>query len=326
MVSALGYIARWAFIHSTIELHLPWDSRSEFSRINGILLSFESYSDACNGNFAEILDQQFVFDGILDERMSCHLSYSHVLYHFNQCLLHHPFLLRQHLSSVKIKVPEGFLRGAVLKSREHATHLTAILCALQRRGCKIYPSFYGYAAIIAGVIHRLQSRDQHSSERLEAEQHWESCLRFLDQEPARWESYRKMVCAVMLAYILHSKMDKLISNVEQHRVLKEFEPTPLLAAYLLSSALDPTQLEPAIEETLWQICDYSWLTNSARPTSKTNEVSPSAINVSGSEVITIPRPRHIPSLEMLLGEDLYVDYAFLDYTRGDTNADTAFNR
>jgi hypothetical protein len=304
----------------------PVDSRSEFSRINGILLSFESYSDACNGNFAKILDQHFVFHGILDERISCHLIYSHVLYHFNQCLLHHPFLLRQHLNSVKVKVPEGFLRGAVLKSREHANHLTAVLCALQQRGCKIYPSFYGYAATLAGVIHRLHSRNQHSFERLEAEEYWKSCLRFLDQEPVRWESHRRMVCAVMLSNIFHSKVDKLISNLEQHTVLKEFEPTPLLAAYLLSSTLDPIPLEPAMEETLWQICDYSWLTNSARPTSKTNEGSPFAINVLGSEVITVPRPGHTPNLEMLLGGDLYVDYGFLDYTRGDTNAGTAFNR
>ncbi|CAN9354537.1 unnamed protein product [Alternaria alternata] len=67
MVSTLGHIARWAFRQGASETRLPWDSRSEFSRINGMLLSFESYSDACDGNFVDILDKHFVFQGFIDE-------------------------------------------------------------------------------------------------------------------------------------------------------------------------------------------------------------------------------------------------------------------
>lgn len=299
MVSVLGYIVRWAFKHSAAEPRLPWDSRSEFARINGILLSFESYSDACNGNFADILDQHVVCHGSLDEGTACHFAYSHILYHVNQCLLHHPFLLRQHLGSCKVKVPVGFLRGAVLKSREHAVHLSDILRILQQRGCKTYPSFYGYAAILAGVIHRLHSRSERTFEKQEAEARWELCLRFLDQEPVRWESYRRM-----------------------STVLREFDPTPTLATKLLSSALDPSPLEPEIEETLWQICDYSWLANSARPTSKANDISPSVTKIPEFEM-TIPRSGHTPDFEMLLGGALSLDYSLLDNARGDISAGAA---
>lgn len=196
MISALGSIVRWAFKHSAAETRLPWDSRSEFARVNGILLSFESYSDACNGSFADILDQHVFTNGSLDEAMTCHFTYSHIIYHVDQCLLHHPFLLRQHLGLCKVKVPVSFLRGAISKSREHAIHLSAILSTLQQRGCTVYPSFYGYAALLAGVIHRLHSRYQHAFAKQEAEAHWESCLQFLDQEPVRWESYRRMVRVV----------------------------------------------------------------------------------------------------------------------------------
>lgn len=193
MVSTLGQITRWVFHHSASEPRLPWDSRSEFARINGIITSFESYSDACDGNFSDILDQHFVSHGVLDENLASHFTFSHVVYHLNQCLLHHPFLLRQRLRSTKIKIPPGFLRAAVAKSREHATQISAILSIVQRRGCKTYPSFYGYAAVVAGMIHRLHSINYQSSKQDEASTHWQSCLRFLNEESVRWNSFERMV-------------------------------------------------------------------------------------------------------------------------------------
>lgn len=193
MVSAFGDVVRWAFKNNPVQCRLPWDSRSEFAHINGMISSFESYSDACDGNFAETFDRNFVAQGTLDECAACHFTYAHVLYHVNQCLLHHPFLLRQHLRSVTVKVPASFLRASVLICREHAAHLTAILCTLQRCGSKIYPSFYGYAAVLAGTIHRLHARDPRNVKPSTSEASWESCVRFLDQEPVFWESYRRMV-------------------------------------------------------------------------------------------------------------------------------------
>lgn len=194
MVSIFGDVTRWAFNHSTIDTRLPWDSRSRFARINGMLTSFESYSEACDGNFADIIDRDFVHGGILDERAACHFSCAHVFYHVNQCLLHHPFLLRQHLKHVLVKVPVNFLRGAVAKSREHAVHLTAILNVLQQRGCRTYPSIYGYAAGVAGMIHRLHARNTLSTQNSAMEVDWRACVQFLDQEPVHWESYRRIVC------------------------------------------------------------------------------------------------------------------------------------
>jgi hypothetical protein len=193
MVSAFGDVIRWAFNHSASKSRPPWDARSNFARINGILTSFESYSDACDGNFAEILDRDFVFDGKLDDRAACHFSYAHILYHVNQCLLHHPFLIRQQLRSLEVKIPVSFLRNAVEKSKEHAVQMTTILHILQQRGCKTYPSFYGYTAGLAGLIHRLHANDPHCVETWAAEANFDACAQFLDQEPVLWESYRRIV-------------------------------------------------------------------------------------------------------------------------------------
>jgi hypothetical protein len=198
MVSAFGDVTKWAFNHNTADTRLPWDSRGRFARINSILTSFESYSDACDGNFAEIIDRDFVHEGVLDERAACHFSSSHVFYHVNQCLLHHPFLLRQHLKNTKVKVPVSFLRNAISKSQQHAIHLTTILHVLQQRSCRTYPSIYGYAAGLAGLIHRLHARNSKGTDRWVAEANWASCVQFLDQEPVHWESYRRIVRAAFI--------------------------------------------------------------------------------------------------------------------------------
>jgi hypothetical protein len=193
MISVFGDVVKWTFRHGAIDSRLPWDARSRFAQINGLLTSFESYSEACDGNFAEILERDFVFDGVLNEGAASHFSCAHVHYHINQCLLHHPFLLRQHLRASGVKVPVSFLRGALAKSQEHAIHLTAILHVLQQQGCRSYPSFFGYAAGLAGLIHRLHSSNSTGTEQWVAEANWASCVQFLDQEPMRWESYRRIV-------------------------------------------------------------------------------------------------------------------------------------
>jgi hypothetical protein len=194
MVSSFGDVTKWAFNHSTADSRLPWDPRSRFALINGMLTSFESYSEACDGNFAEIIDRDFVQERVLDERAACHLSCAHVFYHLNQCLLHHPFLLHQQLKTVKVKIPVNFLRDAISNSQKHAVHLTTILRVLQQRGCRTYPSIYGYAAGIAGLIHRLHTRASFCADKWAAQENWASCVSFLDQEPMHWESYRRIVC------------------------------------------------------------------------------------------------------------------------------------
>lgn len=195
MFSAFGDVVTWAFSHShnPVESRLPWDARSKFAHISGLLTSFETYSKACDGNFGEIIDRDFTLNGVLDERTVGHFACAHVLYHMNQCLLHHPFLLRRHLKSAKIKIPSTFLRAAMLKSEEHAIHLSGILSSLQQRQCKAFPTFFGYAAGLAGIIHRLHTRKPDTTDRWLAEANWNICIDFLDQGSVRWESWSRIV-------------------------------------------------------------------------------------------------------------------------------------
>ncbi|EEU33375.1 uncharacterized protein NECHADRAFT_89542 [Fusarium vanettenii 77-13-4] len=63
MASVLGRVTRWVFQHSISDSQMPWDSRSEFSRLAGILVNFESYSEADNVDLAEILGRDYAPDG-----------------------------------------------------------------------------------------------------------------------------------------------------------------------------------------------------------------------------------------------------------------------
>ncbi|KAH7399068.1 fungal-specific transcription factor domain-containing protein [Phaeosphaeria sp. MPI-PUGE-AT-0046c] len=300
MISVYGDVVQWAFRHGTADTRLPWDARSKFAHIQGLLNSFESYSDACDGNFAEILERDFVSQGTLDERAASHFSCAHVHYHINQCLLHHPFILRKHLKSFKVKAPVSFFRGALAKSQQHANHLTSILQILQRHGCQSFPSFYGYAAGLAGFLHRLHARGSIGTEQWVAEANWQSCVQFLDQEPLRWESYRRI-----------------------SEVLKDFDPTPELATSLLTFYDNALPLEPAMEEYLWLICEYGWLTNPARRPSSNDLPRPDSINiVRNPSQNTSPEQHtaHSPDFESLLEGALSFDFDLLSQIKNRQNA------
>ncbi|CBX93629.1 hypothetical protein IAQ61_008295 [Plenodomus lingam] len=294
MVSTLGQIARWAFKHSAPETRLPWDSRSEFARISGILLSFESYSDACDVDFADILNRHFVSHGDLDGVSAAHFIYSHVVYHVNQLLLHHPFLLRQHLQSFKANVPTGFLRAAIHKSKDHAIRMANIFRILQQYGRDTFPSFLGYAAVLAGMILRLHAVHPTHMLEHEANAHLKSCSSFLDHKPVRWESYRRM-----------------------SKVLGEFAPSSRLAEELLSIKLDRTPLEPVSEEELWQMCDYSWLVSSARLFVKTATHTPVRSESPAIQDVALPIPGIMPEFDALYTAAMSLDYSLLGDARTD---------
>ncbi|OAL44863.1 hypothetical protein IQ07DRAFT_521321 [Pyrenochaeta sp. DS3sAY3a] len=253
MASVLGRVGSWGFQRGSVEAYLPWDSRSEFAKINGMILSFETYSGASESIeiFEETLDRVFRHSSGhgIDFGRACHFVYSQLLYHLNQCLLHHLFLLRRLFKTYETKIPPSFFRTAVQKSFEHAACLTERLVSLQRQGCDHYPSFFGYAAVIAGVIHYIHlSNPNISTTATESVKYYENCIQFLDQEPAYWESFKRLATS-----------------------LKNFSLSSSVAKGILSSTSDWNALDISIEENLWRMCDYSWLLDSARPTSLSSD-------------------------------------------------------
>lgn len=203
MASVLGSVVRWALQQKPDETRLPWDCRSTFSRIRGALLSFESYTEATESfdAFESALTHSFPSqDNTNFGATSCHFVFSHVLYHINQCLLFHPFLLRQRLKAHHTRIPPSFLREAICNSQEHAVFLTRILRRYLHHPGDTIPSFFGYAAVLAGGIHHLHSRAGASSVPGNPTELLAVCIQFLDQGPRGWESFRRMVCPHSISF------------------------------------------------------------------------------------------------------------------------------
>ncbi|ETS77220.1 hypothetical protein PFICI_11094 [Pestalotiopsis fici W106-1] len=260
MASVLGHVVRWTLQQKPDESRLPWDCRSTFSRIRGALLSFESYTEATESfeAFESALKQSLPDqDDVSSSATSCHFVFSHVLYHINQCLLYHPFLVRQRLKAHDTKIPPSFLREAIRNSHEHAVFLARILNRYLQRPSDTTPSFFGYAAVLAGgILHLHTLAAAASSLSSSSSGPWNSaellavCVRFLDQGPTSWESFRRM-----------------------GSILKALSIPASSAQLLLSSTSKASNLEPKLEESLWQACDYNQMVTFTKPIQPIEETS-----------------------------------------------------
>lgn len=129
----------------------------------------------------------------------------------------------------------------------------------------------------------------------------------------------------MLILVLHHLSE--LTNV-QSGVLKDFELSVELATSLLSPTLDPMPTDAATQEYLWQLCDYGWLTNSARRSSVPTETprfdtftSPLAF----SSEATMGATAYSPDFETLLEGALSFDFGMLSQVNAHTNSMGAYN-
>ena len=193
MASALGRIVRCNLQQSPTNIFTPWDSRGELASIWSVLLTFETHSNPLDKAFSENLGRDFVLNGSVDQQIAGHFVFSQMLYHLNQCLLHHPFLVHQRLRSYKSIVPPSFMKEILQRSKLHAEQLTGLLRDLQHRGYCDHPSFFGYGAAIAGFIHRLFEVAEEDSNVSTAPQYYQASLSFLDRKPTIWSHFPRMV-------------------------------------------------------------------------------------------------------------------------------------
>ena len=194
MASGLGRVQRHILQHrGSTDPFPPWDSRSDFANINSMLLNFEAQSDITRLSFPTAIAQFVGPDGTQDRPAAGHLIFSNMLYHMNQCLLHHPFLLRKRLESCKAKVSLTFLGEALRRGLEHANQLTVVLRTTQKQGFTI-GSFFSYAMMVAGTIHKLFMYHDNEWTRQTAQQLYEQSVGFFDEGKATWNHFVPIVC------------------------------------------------------------------------------------------------------------------------------------
>ncbi|KAF4988185.1 hypothetical protein FDECE_15161 [Fusarium decemcellulare] len=255
IASTLGRIQRYSLRRSVpAGSYLPWNSQSEFASIYSALLTFESYSPASltDFDFALELESLKVGQEYSSRSELGILASSHALYYLCQCLLHHPFLIRHRLQSVKAPIPPSFLEDILRRSRKNATSLTLLLHSLLKRRLCLASSI-GYCAVVAGVIHRIFELDMDRSVQESAREFYKLSLEFLQNAPVRWRHYPRMAQA-----------------------LASFNPDPTATGDMINPSLC-TNLAPHPDaQELWKLLDYGKLSQHARePTTSKHDIAPS---------------------------------------------------
>ncbi|KAI1615969.1 fungal-specific transcription factor domain-containing protein [Exophiala viscosa] len=251
MASALGRVQRHILQHrGSTDPFPPWDSRSDFANINSMLLNFEAQSDITRLSFSTTIAQFVSPDGTRDHPGAGHLIFANMLYHMNQCLLHHPFLLRKRLEACKAKVSLTFRGEALRRGLEHANQLTVVLRTAQKQGFTI-GSFFSYAMIVAGTIHKLFTHHENEWTRHTAQQLYEQSVGFFDGGKATWNHFIPIATS-----------------------LKTFEPDPASARDLVSSSTADNYVPNPTLDVLWKLLDYGWLSDAARPSMQRESAEP----------------------------------------------------
>lgn len=202
MASILGRCAQYTLgepeNHGPACRYPPWSPKSKFSTIHSTLLQLESDFGLGESLTAKIQREYTGVDGTIDQHRGAPLVFSHALFHLCQCLLYHPFLLRQRLMDVKAKAPLSFITQAFDGCKAAAMALSKLMDEVKLLGCKslstFYDPFYGYCTMVAGTVHALfsHSGDVHVVEMSQTA--FEISMRNLEELSLYWKSASYMVC------------------------------------------------------------------------------------------------------------------------------------
>ena len=193
MSSTFGQCAQYTLQeHKYPTQGTPWDPRSQFSNIYWTLLQLES-NYGLGEPLIQKMQEEFTVNGTIHQQKAGPLVYAHALFHLCQCLLHHPFLLRQRLAKLEGKAPLSFLRRALDSCKSHALSLTTLIKDVKSVGFRTTASFYGYLNFLPGTIHALFLHSDDKSSKDAAETAFGSCLQNLYELSQYWRHAGLMV-------------------------------------------------------------------------------------------------------------------------------------
>lgn len=247
LASSLGQVTQYILLENRASRPAPpWSPTSPYVAVVSNLMQLETHF-GINEPLKDHLDRSCATNGSIDQHVAGPLIYSRALFHLCQCLLHHPFLLKQLINLSQQKAPPSFLSRAWETCRSHAISLNH-LNSMRNQNVMLLTSLYGYSTMIAGTIHVLSMHDQNPLVREEAKEHYNHCITFLRELSHFWKH-----AGLMLA-----RLQRFFHRSTEH-----------------SHLVDPRQGEsgrsPAELETLWSSVDYALLSIPTRPGSPASE-------------------------------------------------------
>ena len=176
----------------------PWSSKSKFSAIHSTLLQLES-DFGLGASLTEKIRRDFTaMDGTIDHHRAAPLVFAHALFYLCQCLLYHPFLLKQRLSNIGARAPLSFITSAFDSCKSAAVSLSKLMDEVKGLGCQtmstFYDPFYGYCTIVAGTIDALFMNSTNRQVVEAATASFDSSMQNLEELSLYWKSSSQMVC------------------------------------------------------------------------------------------------------------------------------------
>lgn len=235
MASALGRFLRFSLKRTLNKARILWDPRSKYYEVHSILLLYESQSPCAFTPVAEAIRMQTTPNGAPSPSQVSHIVFAHALYHLNQSLLNHPFILYRFFHNYAAPVPLSFVQEALQRCHQHSTSLIELLTSLERHCALGHASFYGYCVMAGGMILRLYEKSDDKIVAEAASRHVQKALNFLQHKPIRW------------SHVGH--MGTLLSC---------FELDSNIATVLTSPISLALKVDVPHGTMLWQLLDYAW--------------------------------------------------------------------
>ena len=175
----------------------PWNPKSKFSAIHSMLLQLESDFGLGDSITARIRRDFTGIDGTIDQHRGAPLVFAQALFHLCQCLLYHPFLLKQRLSNVTARAPLSFVSQAFEGCRSAAIAISRLMDEVKSLGCQtlstFYDPFYGYCTMVAGTIHALFTHSTDKEVVETARVSFDLSMQNLEELSLYWKSSSLMV-------------------------------------------------------------------------------------------------------------------------------------
>jgi len=223
----------------------PWNPTSKYSAIHSAVLQLESelgLNEAVSGKIAQFC---LAPDGSIDQHRAAPLAFAHALFYLCQCLLYHPFLLKQRLSEVTQRTPQRFLDQTSASCRLAATSLSQLLGDVKSLHCPTlttsYDPFYGYCNMVAGVIHSMYLTAGDPTDREMAARSFDLSMQNLKELSYYWKS-----CDMM-----HARLEDFRANSERY-------------AALVDPTVQDVDLSPDDATDLIECLDYARMSTTGR--------------------------------------------------------------
>ena len=214
MASLLGRCAQYALGEQEEQTSSgktpPWNPRSKYSSIHSSLLQAELVIGFSDSLAEKVTLQCTDSDGVIDQHRAAPLVLSHALFFLCQCLLYHPFLLRQRIVRLGQRTPQSFLVQVFNSCREAATSLSRLMDQVKSLECEnlstSHDPFYGYCTMVSCLTLALcdglsQTRLPGALHHFDARQNWQDIMNL---------TTRKVAGTIHSMFLQH--LDPLIAN------------------------------------------------------------------------------------------------------------------